>query len=690
MDQQTPGCRPGFRLPGLHAIVFTLLSLNLPPPTLGTYYVSLPRSFTPGYPLDLYVQVTNANSPVICEAAIVDDSKTTVARTIKTIISGKPDRIRIDVPDELPTSRYVIAVTGTGGLAFYDEAHLHYEQDVLVLIQTDKTRYSARQKVLYRAIFLQSDLTNFRGNASISIYDGKNNRIKLDGPRKISHGVIEGHLDISTEPVFGEWKIQANVLGLVKSKFFKVFDYVLPRFNVELVVPNEILTTDGTIGVAVKARFTFNTDVHGTCTVVVYQENDPYHYFTISKQIQGSVNFTIYMSDLIGKGITSSNLKVRATVTDNSTLVSFATEKDVVIHEPIVDRFELHEIIQRHGFVNGLNYTTFLKLTNNGQAPRMSGILYVFVTYYSAVLRTCQQLLNHYDYLVISKSSFNGQTTFGENGIAEVTIPVEGADIEKIELTVRHGVAELFTTLYSMSKTPVDMLTLTLSSAELQVGNAVTVTAESSTPLTGPVILEVFCRNRRVQFDSTMASGQTTIRMTVSLTEEMAPFSYIIASHITSDRRILLDSAYVQVDGTMLKNKVQVTYNTTHTEPGQFVDMKITADPYSAVYVMVGDERNRLLGSENDIFSDEVINGVTSFAHNPEDNSFIYNQEETKPGNTFYSNQYGPSISQTTGVIILTDGSVFNRSQAEGLLILGSHPNSCPYPPIGPFPGNGA
>ncbi|XP_052258342.1 CD109 antigen-like isoform X10 [Dreissena polymorpha] len=664
MDQQTTCCRPGSRLLGLSAIFITLLTLNLPSPTLGTYYVSFPRSFVSGSPVDLYIQVTEATSPVNVVAAIVDGNRMVVSSAIKAILSGKPERIQIDVPDDLPTSRYVIAVNGTGGLSFYNEANLTYINDVIVMIQTDKTRYSAGQTVRYRAIFLQPDLTNFEGNASISIYDGKNNRIQLEGPHRVLNGVIEGQLNLSREPIYGDWKIQANVLDSVKNKSFKVFDYVLPRFNVELIIPSDILTTDQTIRIAVKSSFTFNTGVQGSCTLVVYQENDRYHYYSISTPINGLANFTISMSDLRSQGVdTSHNMKLRATVTDNSTLLSFTTEKDIIIQGNHDDQYKLQEIMIRNGFVNGLNYTTYLKLTKNGKGPNMIGALDVSVTYYSVVLSTCHQQYGTLDhqYLQISTSNFNGQTTFGQNGIAVVTFPVNGINIEKVDLQVRYTTAADFSkTLYSMSKTPTDVLKVTLSSAEMQVGNVVTVTAESSKPLYGPVTSEVYCRNRLVQFESTIANGETTFRWKVLLTNDMVPFSYIVASHITSGRWSLSDSAFVQVDGTPMKNKVQVTYNTSLTEPGQFVDMKITADPLSMVYVMVGDERNRLLGNEKDIFSDEVMDGVTSFSNNHADNGYLNGQDES-----------------TTGLITLTDGSVFNTNHADQLFILGSLPTSC-------------
>ncbi|XP_052275860.1 uncharacterized protein LOC127875082 [Dreissena polymorpha] len=80
------------------ALCLSLFFWLLPQQILGSYYVSLPRSLIPGYPLDISVQITNAPSPVLIEASLFELGQSTpVSRTINTVQSGHPQRMQIHV-----------------------------------------------------------------------------------------------------------------------------------------------------------------------------------------------------------------------------------------------------------------------------------------------------------------------------------------------------------------------------------------------------------------------------------------------------------------------------------------------------------------------------------------------------------------------------------------------------------------
>ncbi|XP_052786009.1 CD109 antigen-like [Mya arenaria] len=130
----------------------------------------------------------------------------------------------IKVPSDFPKDDYKIVVSGSGGLAFHNKSELLFEENILVFIQTDKTRYSGGQQVKYRTIFLLPTLANYNGSAVISFYDGNGNRIEKRGPTAITDGVIDGALDLSREPVFGDWKIKVKVQVTVRNDFFITMD----------------------------------------------------------------------------------------------------------------------------------------------------------------------------------------------------------------------------------------------------------------------------------------------------------------------------------------------------------------------------------------------------------------------------------------------------------------------------------
>ncbi|XP_052787664.1 uncharacterized protein LOC128222611 isoform X1 [Mya arenaria] len=114
--------------------------------THGYYYVSLPKYVSPGTPLNVVVHVTQSGSPVSFLAEIVASNDSDVASVRKSIVNDVPESLQVMVPSDLPKDDYKIVVSGTGGLSFHKEAKLSYEENILVFIQTDKTRYSGGQQ----------------------------------------------------------------------------------------------------------------------------------------------------------------------------------------------------------------------------------------------------------------------------------------------------------------------------------------------------------------------------------------------------------------------------------------------------------------------------------------------------------------------------------------------------------------
>ncbi|XP_052787709.1 uncharacterized protein LOC128222653 [Mya arenaria] len=119
------------------------------------------------------------------------------------------------------------------------------------------------------------------------------------------------------------------------SKGFTVDDYVLPKFNVELILPEKIYTTNTSISVQVTSKFTFNTDVYGSCKLQIYDENNLQHFYEQIREIIGNTSFTIPMSDIRSQSLMYGSIKIRALVTDNATALTMATEKDLPIVSPI-------------------------------------------------------------------------------------------------------------------------------------------------------------------------------------------------------------------------------------------------------------------------------------------------------------------------------------------------------------------
>ncbi|XP_052787221.1 CD109 antigen-like isoform X2 [Mya arenaria] len=461
--------------------------------TYGYYYVSLPKYLSPGTPLNVVVHVTQSGGPVSFLAEIVASNHSDVASVRKNIVNDVPESLQVMVPSNLTKDDYKIVVSGSGGLSFHKVAKLSYEENILVFIQTDKTRYSGGQQVKYRTVFLLPTLANYNGSAVISFYDGNGNRIESRGPTAISDGVIGGALDLSREPVFGDWQIAVHVQQTTVSKQFKVFDYILPKFSVELTLPQNMKSTDQSITISVKARYTFNKDVFGTCTIQIYDADLKQSNMEFEQEIRGTTNFTIDLHNLKQHFYVLDNIKIRALVTDNATALTMAAEKDLKIVIQKQDRWKIKQILDREGFLPGLTYSTIVRLTNHDDAPNRSGVLRYEATFHRVVKMTCPTGSFHKETLNVTYTHLKGAASYVTSGFAVISFLVPLGPIEAMELLVsdQYTGAKMFIYLFSFSRHSFPLLRVWTNTPDVLVGDIIDLRVESTEALVGYVTMEV-------------------------------------------------------------------------------------------------------------------------------------------------------------------------------------------------------
>ncbi|XP_052787275.1 CD109 antigen-like [Mya arenaria] len=643
--------------------------------TYGYYYVTLPKYVSPGTPLSVVAHVTQTGGPVSFLAKIVASNDSDVASVRKNIVNDAAESLQIVVPSDLPKDDYKIVVSGSGGLSFYNESKLFYEENILIFIQTDKARYSGGQQVRYRTVFLLPTLANFNGSAVISFYDGNGNRIETRGPTAITDGVIGGALDLSREPVFGDWEIEVKVQQTTVSKQFKVFDYILPKFSVDLSLPQNIKISDQSITISVEARYTFNKEVIGTCTIQIYDADYQRFKLEFEQEIRGTTNFTIAMHDLRQHNLVYGNIKIRAFVTDNATALTMAAETDLKIDVQKQSFWKIKEILDRRGFFPGLTYSTIIRLTNHDDAPHRSGVFRYTATFLRVDKITCPAGSFHKEIINVTHTHLNGNASYDTSGFAVITFLVPSGPIETIDLSVsdRYTGASMYSYLKSFSRYSFPLLRVWTNTPDVMVGDIIDLLVESTEALVGNVTMEFYSRGMMIRLIQAPASNSRIIGINVPISADMFPRVFLMVSHITQSGHILSDNVVIQVQGKPFINKVEVTYNTTLAKPRQSVDMKVTADRGSTVYISVEDERNRLLGSDNDIYANEVIDEVRRVSHNTYSNlerrgghkrSSTKNQKIQPDEVDRNRREYGlfgdtDDGYMQTGLILLTDGKSF-------------------------------
>lgn len=84
--------------------------------------------------------------------------------------------------------------------------------------------------------------------------DGEGNRVKQWNRVLTTKGVFSDELQLSENPVLGDWNITVNVLDQVFHKSFQVAEYVLPKFEVSIDVPKHATFKDSKVIATVRSK----------------------------------------------------------------------------------------------------------------------------------------------------------------------------------------------------------------------------------------------------------------------------------------------------------------------------------------------------------------------------------------------------------------------------------------------------
>lgn len=85
--------------------------------------------------------------------------------------------------------------------------------------------------------------------------DGQNNRVKEWKKVEAVKGVFSDEIQLSSYPVLGDWTISVKSGGKETTKKFTVAEYVLPKFEVTVDVPQHATFSNSKVPVNVYAKW---------------------------------------------------------------------------------------------------------------------------------------------------------------------------------------------------------------------------------------------------------------------------------------------------------------------------------------------------------------------------------------------------------------------------------------------------
>ncbi|KAK3100069.1 hypothetical protein FSP39_014251 [Pinctada imbricata] len=645
-----------------------------------SYVVIVPNDVRPGVQLNVSVNILKATGPVDVKADLLH--KTTqnkVATNTKTFNQGSPGVLIVQVPDTLASGTYELLVLGTNGLHFTNQTDLKYQsKSMSVFIQTDKATYKPGQTVNFRAFAIHPDMSIYTGPIDIDVYDPNTNKIKQYKGLQDASGVVTNFLEMDTKPVLGDWKIKVTAQGRASEKVFTVAHYVLPKFEVTVNLPSYGLTSDNTLSGSVKATYTYGKPVQGKVHLRVRMERwyRPYNYkgaepmVEQSLSIDGDVKFSLPL-DVIKNAnhyMNGRDLIVEANVTESLTNITLNGSSQLTYHND-AEKIEFLKS-NPNTFKPGLTYTAYVKISQQDDTP-ITGAKTQLSMATSVTYELPEPSTTPLYYFGPRTKNYNlpAQTfTVPDTGVVPVQITIPD-NATNINLHATYGKISAYRSLQKSYSPSNSYVQLFVKSSRLRAGTAASFDVKSTQPVS-ELTYQILSRGSIVKAGKVDGSNSKTFSFTIPVNAKMAPNARIVIYYVRADGEIVTDSISFDVDG-VFQNQVSIGFDKTKAQPGDHVNVQVTADPHSLVSLLAVDQSVLLLKSGNDITPEEVISELKSYDTIQDQSSFYggggimpFGRKKRMifwPYPVYYGGSDAQQIFQNVGVKVMTDAVVYHH-----------------------------
>ncbi|XP_046542511.1 LOW QUALITY PROTEIN: CD109 antigen-like [Haliotis rubra] len=647
-----------------------------------SYVVLSPTTIRPGMDFEISVNILKATSRVNVKATIVK-GRQSVASASAIVRQDQPQGITLKVPRNLKNGTYKLTVVGNGGLTFKNETTLSYSRKGMsIFIQTDKAMYKPGQTVNFRAFALFPDMKLYTGAMNVDIFDPNSNKIKQWVGLKDASGVITNYLPTSTQPVLGDWKIKVTAGKESKEKVFTIAEYVLPKFEVTVELPPFVIENDNDITATVKAKYTYGKPVKGRVNLVAqlarfYRRwtrdgEEPMVKKTV--EIDGETKVTIpltVMKKAFPYGLSGREIQVIANVTEDLTGITMNGSNKLTIYQ---DALELSfSPSDPTTFKPGLSYNTHLQVVqpDGRPAPATNHKLRVSTRVTAEIKETTTPM-----YYSPRTTSFNLPDqifSVPDSGLVpvEVNIPTNAT---RVSLEAWYGPVSAYKSIEKSYSPSDNYIQLILQSQQLSAGNDAVFAVRVTEPIK-EIVYQIISRGSIVATGIMGANQQTDFTFAIPVTPKMAPNARIIVYYVREDGEIVTDSVSYDVEGAF-QNKVSISMDKTSAQPGDSVNVQVTADPQSLVNLLAVDQSVLLLKSGNDITQSEVISELKSYNSINKGIDVIFphrGKRSVLPWGypTYYGGSDAREVFENSGVAVMTDALVYQHERYYGCRFCG-------------------
>ncbi|NWQ67152.1 A2ML1 protein, partial [Neopipo cinnamomea] len=253
------------RSPALPFLIF-ILHLTAGASAALQYVVTAPAVMYHPYPALLWVHLSNLSEPVQVTIELLGVHRTHPITLLKREVQQPQMHLNFTFPTPAPISGKEenldlhISIQGDS-LNVSEKKEVKLKTlDPGIFIVTDKPVYKPGQQVKFRVVSLDKDLIPSNQQLPlVFLEDPSGNRIAQWREVSPRQGIVDLSLPLAAEPALGTYTI--HVEGNTHS--FSVEEYVLPKFEVTIDLPNVVLEKDKKFQMEICGRYTYGKPVQG-------------------------------------------------------------------------------------------------------------------------------------------------------------------------------------------------------------------------------------------------------------------------------------------------------------------------------------------------------------------------------------------------------------------------------------------
>ncbi|GAB1609825.1 pregnancy zone protein-like [Argonauta hians] len=580
----------------------------------------------------------------------------------KLYLNGSKNCFSIDLAptNEVRAMLYVVARSpGDNSSVIFEETHkLKISQEKLViLVQPDKPIYKPGQTVKFRALLFDRNYKQWTGKLDkIFITDPKRTRIVQWLDYQVD-GLISLEMQLSDDPILGQWTIHIQKGITERLKTFTVEEYVLPKYELTIQVPPYLCFSSKTVDVEICAKYSYGEPVYGKvngsiCIKGIYETQNARPCFKFDEYITGCKKYSIESKKLELDNITYSlwhvYLNVNATIVEEGTGITKTEDnKDLMVSREMY-KIKLHPYSRKFfkpGFPQILNIIVtspdsqpISDLDIEVQLQNDKKSLNNYITDENGMISALIPAQpSHTTSVVVKvfpsadKKKFDEMKTQSEKEVffhteesfiigkwyspSDSFISIEPV-FDKLPCTDKNTFVFFYN--YNETEEPLIIHYQIISRGQILVTNSTEHSHSTPYPIQfnepdmKAASMNKSTKEEAVKGKKTSDDNTPVYKQTVTISSKLGPDSSFIVFYIRPDGEVVSDNIKIPVENC-LPNPVKMNFNKDSAKPQQHVKLSVKAAAKSRCAIAMVDKSVHILGGDNQITKEKVFQKMEKY-----------------------------------------------------------------------------